>query len=59
MAIIVIARGLIDSTVVDASSNRPKSVLMAPFTYINNATLNNQTNYDLDKFSAAASAVSN
>ena len=35
MAIIVIARGLIDSTVVEPTYNRDKSVLMAPMIYPN------------------------
>lgn len=35
MAIIVIARGLIDSTVVEPTYNRSKSVLMAPMIYPN------------------------
>lgn len=35
MAIIVIARGLIDSKVIDPTYNRDKSVLMAPMVYPN------------------------
>jgi len=57
MAIIVIARGLIDSSVIEPTSNRPKSILMAPFLYLTNATLNNQAEYDIEKFAATATAL--
>ena len=44
MAIIVIARGLIESTVVEPTYNRDKSVLMAPMIYPNFTRLGIPTN---------------
>lgn len=47
MAFIVISRSLIDSTVVEPTYNRSKSVLMAPMVYPNytkNGIPNNSTN---------------